>query len=119
MRGAAEGKKLAKIKKVQKNQLKTKNFKKRRSFPTILVFTHIFFHICHRFRVKSDRRTDRDLVNYSKIELIGHRSNGGVFRLWETLLWQNAVLYDPFIVRERFSILIAAHFLLFERNSAD
>ena len=34
MRGAAEGKKLAKIKS-PKNQLKTKNFKKRRSFPTI------------------------------------------------------------------------------------
>ena len=36
MSGAAEGKKLAKIKISPKNQLKTKNFKKRRSFPTVL-----------------------------------------------------------------------------------
>ena len=36
MRGAAEGKKLAKIEKSPKNQLKTKNFRKQRSFPTIL-----------------------------------------------------------------------------------
>ena len=32
---------------------------------THTMFTYIFFHICHRFRVK--RWPDRDLVNYSKI----------------------------------------------------
>ena len=70
MRGAAEGKKLAKIKKVQKTQLKTKNFKKRKSFPTVLDYfrggRHLkFSHICHRFRVKWGQ-TDGDLVHYSK-----------------------------------------------------
>ena len=57
MRGAAECKKLAKNQKSPKNQLKTKNFKKRRLFPTILGDFrgdrhYKFFHICHRFQVK-------------------------------------------------------------------
>ena len=61
MRGAAEDKKLAKIEKFQKTKVVPDDFGIKHT-----MFTYLFFHICHRFRVKSGP-TDRDLVNYSKM----------------------------------------------------